>query len=148
MTKATQRTDRKKVSGGQQDFEHRPGDPPHRLTRTRFLTPEEAERDRQIREAVLEEFPPAPGSPAALLKELRDLLKRLGRERRRRGLSLADVAERSGIDRSVISRLENGRQPNPTVTTLCRYAAALGLQLSWSVTTAESRRPGKAPRGR
>lgn len=25
------------------EFEHKPGDPPHRLTRTRYLTPEEAE---------------------------------------------------------------------------------------------------------
>jgi transcriptional regulator with XRE-family HTH domain len=45
------------------------------------------------------------------------------------GLSLSDVAERAGLDRSVVSRLENGRSQNPTVGTLARYAGAVGLSL-------------------
>jgi ribosome-binding protein aMBF1 (putative translation factor) len=45
------------------------------------------------------------------------------------GLSLAEVSERTGMDPSALSRLENGRQPNPTVDTLWRYAAAVGKDL-------------------
>jgi transcriptional regulator with XRE-family HTH domain len=48
-------------------------------------------------------------------------------------LSLADVAERSGIDKAALSRLENGVHDNPTVETLARYAAALGKKLTWSL---------------
>jgi transcriptional regulator with XRE-family HTH domain len=47
-------------------------------------------------------------------------------------LSITDVAERSGLDRAVVSRLENGKQDNPTVATLMRYAAAVGKRFLWS----------------
>jgi DNA-binding XRE family transcriptional regulator len=49
------------------------------------------------------------------------------------GLSLADVAERSGIDKAALSRLENGVHDNPTVDTLMRYAAAIGKKLVWTL---------------
>ena len=49
------------------------------------------------------------------------------------GLSLADVAERSGIDKAALSRLENGVHDNPTVETLMRYAAAVGKKLVWKL---------------
>ena len=39
-------------------------------------------------------------------------------------LSLADVAERCGLDRSAISRLENGLYENTTLNTLNRLAGA------------------------
>jgi hypothetical protein len=32
----------------------------------------------------------------------------------------------------VVSRLENGKQDNPTVATLMRYAAAVGKRFLWS----------------
>jgi DNA-binding XRE family transcriptional regulator len=57
------------------------------------------------------------------------LSKFIGGLRQRReqcGLSLTDVANRSGIDKSSLSRLENGFYPNPTVNTLARYARAIG----------------------
>ena len=54
------------------------------------------------------------------------------RERERSRLSISDVAERSGLDRAVVSRLENGKQDNPTVATLMRYAAAVGKRFLWS----------------
>ncbi len=53
-------------------------------------------------------------------------------ERERRGLSLSDVSKRSGIDPAAISRLENGKQANPTIDTILRYADALGKQLVWT----------------
>ena len=42
------------------------------------------------------------------------------------GLTLADVADRSGVDKASLSRLENGFYPNPTMNTLARYARAIG----------------------
>ena len=36
---------------------------------------------------------------------------------------------RTGMSREALSRLENHRAPNPTVRTLARYAAAVGLEL-------------------
>ena len=59
-------------------------------------------------------------------------LQALKRERVRCGLSIGDVAERSGLDRAVVSRLENGKQDNPTIATLMRYAAAVGKRFLWS----------------
>jgi transcriptional regulator with XRE-family HTH domain len=55
----------------------------------------------------------------------------LRRERERLGLSLSDVAERAGIDKGALSRLENGQQLNPTVNTLTRYVRALGKSMAW-----------------
>ncbi len=59
-------------------------------------------------------------------------LQALKRERKRFGLSIAAVAERSGLDRAVVSRLDNGKQDNPTIATLMRYAAAIGKRFLWS----------------
>ena len=41
------------------------------------------------------------------------------------GLSLTDVSERSGLSRQAIHKLETGRNDNPTLGTLDRYALAL-----------------------
>ena len=65
--------------------------------------------------------------------ELRAMLGTLKKHRERQGLSLADVAKRSGMDRSAISRLENGVYLNPTVDTLYRYAQAVGADIGFSV---------------
>lgn len=59
----------------------------------------------------------------------RDVVTRLKAERERRGLSLADMLRRTGMSREALSRLENHEAPNPTVRTLARYAAAVGLEL-------------------
>lgn len=53
---------------------------------------------------------------AALLKQAREEAH----------LSLADVAERCGLDRATISRLENGLYENTTIHTLNRLAGAYG----------------------
>ena len=44
-------------------------------------------------------------------------------------MTLALVAKRSGIDRAALSRLENGVYDNPTISTLSRYAQAIGKSL-------------------
>ncbi len=41
-------------------------------------------------------------------------------------LSLSEVAKRCGLDRSAISRLENGLYDNTTINTLSRLAGAYG----------------------
>lgn len=56
-------------------------------------------------------------------------LAALKRERGRQGLSLADVSERSGLDKAMLSRLENGKILNPTVATLWSYAGATGMTI-------------------
>lgn len=59
------------------------------------------------------------------------------------GLSLTDVAERCGIDRAALSRIESGQHRNPTVSTLQRYARALGLRWVWSLQKTEATANGK-----
>jgi transcriptional regulator with XRE-family HTH domain len=62
----------------------------------------------------------------AQLHEAFDLLRT---ERQSRGISLAELRDRTGIGRSALSRLENDPEANPTITTLVRIADALGKQI-------------------
>ena len=78
-------------------------------------------------EAYRQECPPV-GDP-----ELIEALAGLRRERERQGLSLTDMAERTGIDRATISKLETGKIANPTIGTLRTYAKALGRRLAWTL---------------
>ena len=57
------------------------------------------------------------------------------------GLSLDDVASRSGIDKAQLSRLENGKVHDPRSSTLARYARAIGKRLAWSLEDVQSRQP-------
>ena len=50
-------------------------------------------------------------------------------ERMKKGLSLADMKDRTGIERSTLSRLENNGEANPTLKTLARYADAVGKKV-------------------
>ncbi len=96
--------------------------------RARHRTPDARARERADRAAIRAEFPPATADAETLAT-----LATLRQERERQGLSLSDVAARSGIDRATLSKLENGRQPNPTLATLRRYAAAIGKRLEISI---------------
>jgi transcriptional regulator with XRE-family HTH domain len=49
--------------------------------------------------------------------------------RESQGLTLAEVAERMGIDAPAWSRLETGKMLNPTLATLYKWAEALGQKL-------------------
>ena len=70
------------------------------------------------------------------LEELRNAMQLLRQARENAGLSLADVAARSGIDKSRLSKLENDPHPNPTLNTLTRIANAIGVRLSIRITAA------------
>lgn len=102
----------------------------------RKATEQERARHAKVREQIKEELPEirkrAKGRLALLKKEgtpIRQVLARLREERERQGLSLADINERTGIDRAALSRLENNEDANPTLTTLERYAEAVGRQM-------------------
>ena len=105
------------------------------------------EEDRARHKAIREKFKDKPtyeqlvasgevsGQPVQLgvYLTLGALLHEMRRIREEAGLSLTDVAERSGIDKGALSRLETGKQLNPTVDTLVRYATAVGKQLVLSL---------------
>jgi DNA-binding XRE family transcriptional regulator len=106
-------------------------------------TPEDRARHKALREKFQRERPTleqlvASGDyagpiPQGVVLDLLQGLAELKKARTAAGLSLADVAERSGIDKAALSRLENGIQSNPTVETLLRYAAAVGKRLRWTL---------------
>jgi DNA-binding XRE family transcriptional regulator len=52
------------------------------------------------------------------------------------GLTLAEVAERMGIDSPALSRLETGKMLNPTLATLHKWAEALGQKLAIELSSA------------
>jgi DNA-binding XRE family transcriptional regulator len=106
--------------------------PIHRIVRNRRLTPAEAAKYREIRKRVAGEMPELIArhhERLAAFDQLGELLKQLKTAREERGLSLADLTELTGMDRSALSKLETGQRPNPTLETLLRYAAAVGKRL-------------------
>ncbi|MFO0890021.1 MAG: helix-turn-helix transcriptional regulator [Isosphaeraceae bacterium] len=96
--------------------------------RARHGSPEARAEEESVRRAVRDEFSPATPDPETLIA-----LASLRTERERQGLSLADMAERTGLDRATLSKLETGKLANPTLATLRRYAQALGKRLSWAM---------------
>ena len=103
-----------------------------RIIRDRRLTPEEAAKYKAIREQVAEELPDLIGrhqKRMATLDQLQELLMQLKAAREAKRLSLSDLMELTGMDRSALSKLETGQRANPTVETLVRYAEAVGKRL-------------------
>jgi ribosome-binding protein aMBF1 (putative translation factor) len=104
-------------------------------------TPEEIARHKAIRERFQKEKPSLEQLvesgeyneplPLGEYLSIRQAVFALKKARETAGLSLADVAERCAIDKAALSRIESGQNINPTVSTLCRYAHALGLRWSW-----------------
>lgn len=58
-----------------------------------------------------------------------ELARRIGADRKERGWSLADLADRSGVSRSMLSKIER-REASPTAAVLLRIAGALGITLA------------------
>jgi ribosome-binding protein aMBF1 (putative translation factor) len=114
-----------------------------RIHRKIKRTPEEKKRIEGVRQRFQSERPTpdellASGEvtefvPLGEYLDIREAVHALKRERERKGLSLATIAERSKMDKAAISRLENGLQANPTVATLYRYASAIDAQIVWSI---------------
>ncbi|HEX5103283.1 MAG TPA: helix-turn-helix transcriptional regulator [Pirellulaceae bacterium] len=107
-------------------------------------SPAERAREKSLRERLQREKPsldeltrsgecdPHSVMSMGMYFDVQRALQALKRDRQRRGLTIGDVAERSGLDRAVVSRLENGKQDNPTVATLMRYAEAIGRRMLWT----------------
>jgi DNA-binding XRE family transcriptional regulator len=70
---------------------------------------------------------------------LRETFRLLKSERQSQGVTLQELEDRTGIGRGALSRLENDPNPNPTVRTLQRYAAALGKQIVVQLESANGR---------
>ena len=114
-----------------------------RIHRKIERTPEQQRQLEEVRERFQQERPGleellADGDAAEVVAQgeyldLRTMLAALKKCRERRGLSLTDAANRSGMDRAAISRLENGVYVNPTVDTLYRYARAVGAEIGFNV---------------
>ena len=110
-----------------------------RITRNRRLTPEEAAKYREVREQVAEELPELitrHDERLVALDQLADLVQQLKAAREEKGLSLADLTQLTGMDRSALSKLETGQRLNPTIETLVRYADAVGKRLVVSLANA------------
>src|SRR4051812_2330248 len=110
-----------------------------RIHRPRKQTPAQEAAERAIREQFEHDRPSlqeliARGDVGPVVTmgehwELRQTFAALKALRQQQGLSLADLAERTGMDRAMISRLENGSVDNPTIATVSRYARALGKRV-------------------
>lgn len=110
-----------------------------RIARNRKLTPEETGKYTKIREKVAAELPDLitrHHERMASLDQLHELLMQLRAAREAKGLSLSDLTELTGMDRSALSKLETGQRANPTVETLVRYAEAVGKRLVVSLADA------------
>jgi transcriptional regulator with XRE-family HTH domain len=66
---------------------------------------------------------------STIIDEANALARKIARERTARGWSLAELAERSGVSRSMISKIERN-EANPTATVLLRIATAFGSTLA------------------
>lgn len=103
----------------------------------RNATPEEAARHAVVRQQIETELPAIKQVGREKLVEamqrgveLEHTVALLKAERIRQGLSLSDINQRSGIEKSTLSRLENNEEANPTIGTLTRYASAIGVKLT------------------
>ncbi|HTU93029.1 MAG TPA: helix-turn-helix domain-containing protein [Gemmataceae bacterium] len=117
----------------------------------RARTPEEIVRHKAIRERFQKEKPSLEQLvesgeyneplPMGEYLSIRQAVFALKKAREAAGLSLADVAQRCAIDDAALSRIESGQHINPTVSTLCRYAHALGMRWAWRLVKEPQTKP-------
>jgi len=103
-----------------------------RIVRNVRLTSEKVAKYREIRRRIAKELPKLIArhhDRISTIDQFAALLKQLKAAREELGLSLADLTEMTGMDRSALSKLETGQRPNPTIETLARYAEAVGKHL-------------------
>lgn len=130
------------VKNNQQPVEA--ADKPARMPRTEDqVARHKAIRDRFQREKPALEDLVSTGEyneplPMGEYLSIRQAVFALRKAREAAALSLADVAERTGIDKAALSRIETGQNPNPTVATLCRYAQAFGKNWVWRLVDEEA----------
>jgi DNA-binding XRE family transcriptional regulator len=108
---------------------------PKRVVRDRRLTKDEVAADNALREkyrgkpslkTLLASGEFVDPMPTADYVALVKVMARLKRTRAELKVSLNELAQRTGIDKGTISKLENGVFDNPTIGTIQRYARAIG----------------------
>ena len=110
-----------------------------RITHAERRSPADTAKYKAIRVQIATELPDLIArhhERMASLDQLNELLVQLKAAREAKGLSLADLTELTGMDRSALSKLETGQRPNPTVETLVRYAEAVGKRVVVSLADA------------
>jgi DNA-binding XRE family transcriptional regulator len=100
---------------------------------TTNVTPEVKAKAKELREKLknrppIEELltPEEQSDATPFYFALRSFVAELKDARLAGGMTLAEVAERSGLAVETLSRLETGAMVNPTWQTLARYASAVG----------------------
>jgi DNA-binding XRE family transcriptional regulator len=121
-----------------------------RIFRARNQTPTQAADERALRDRLQRERPDRDelhsrgeleytGLTQGEFWELQQFcLEQLRPLREAAGLTLTEMAKRTGIDRAAINKLENGVHSNPTISTINRYLRALGKKLEVRVAEAAS----------
>lgn len=102
----------------------------------RKATPEQIKKNREVRKLIEEEKEEL-FEEARVIKAITDgdcvninkVFPLLRKIRRRKEITLADIEEASDISVSSLSRLENTEDNNPKISTLERYADAIGKEL-------------------
>lgn len=101
------------------------------------IKPERTAQQRTEEEAIRREHaanplrrPPADAVDQQSFVGILTLLAQFKAAREALGLTLAEVAQRMGIDAPALSRLESGKLLNPTLATLHKWAEALGKKLT------------------
>jgi DNA-binding XRE family transcriptional regulator len=79
--------------------------------------------------------------------QARVILRRLIERRQQLRLSQADLAEKTGMQQSVIARLETGGR-DPKLSTVLVYAAGVAMSIEALEAEAIARRPGRPRKSR
>lgn len=90
-----------------------------------------------------EDDPDLPLRVAAAL-ERRELARQLADRRRAAGLTQVEIADRMGTSQGQVTRFESGADTR--LSTVARYAAALGVKIDWTITPARRRSAKPAAR--
>jgi ribosome-binding protein aMBF1 (putative translation factor) len=90
---------------------------------------------------LAEDDPDLPSRVAAAL-ERRELARQLADRRRAAGLTQIEIAQRMGTSQGQVTRFESGADTR--LSTVARYAAALGVKVDWTITSARPSRRSTA----
>ena len=113
-----------------------------RIVRDRPLTKNEVAVDNSVQQkyrgkpglkSLLESGDYTEPMPTADYVQLTKVMASLKRARGELKISLNELAQRTGIDKAAISKLENGVFDNPTIGTIQRYAQAIGKAIVVSI---------------
>ena len=117
-------------------------------TKTVERGPDDRERHRRIRERLSFSHKPTISEVTAAvdslmneglllsdagIRESEAVARALKVERERQGLSLSELAMRTGWDEAEIADLETGQRPDASLQMLCAWAKALGKRLQLHV---------------